>query len=368
MPQNDENARKDRFFRSKLVSMKRENTKKIKLGNIQIGGQNKVLIQSMCSIKTERVDEIVSEISECVALGADIMRVSVMDEEDALALKEIMPRISCPLVADIHFDPRLALLSLDSGVSAIRLNPGNIKKKEDIVKIASECKERGIPIRIGVNAGSLDETAEGSTLAEKLVSSAKKEAKILEDIGFYDIVISLKASSVKDTIEAYEMAAEEFGYPLHLGLTEAGPKDIGLIRSAAALSPLLLEGIGDTIRISLSDSPKEEIKAAKRLLIDLGLAWGPRLISCPTCGRTQVDLLPLAKIVQEYLEGNPIDKTIAIMGCPVNGIKEAKDADIGVAGAKDSWTLFEKGKPIRTIPNNEIVEQFLKELELLKND
>ncbi len=348
--------------------MRRTETKKIKIGNICIGGQDKVLLQSMCSKKTEKAEEIIKEINECQKLGADIMRVSVMDERDASALKEITKHISIPLVADIHFDPKLALLSLHNGVSAIRLNPGNIEKKEDIIEIASECEKRNVPIRIGVNAGSLSKDAKGSTLAERLVDSAKKEIKILEDIGFYDIVVSLKASSVKETIEAYELASEELPYPLHLGLTEAGPKDIGLVRSVAALSPLLLKGIGDTIRISLSDDPKEEIKAEKRLLTDLGLREGVTLISCPTCGRTEVDLLPLVKEIEAYLDENPINKKIAVMGCPVNGIGEGKDADIGIAGGKGSWTLFKKGKVVRTIPDNEVKEQFLKELELLKNN
>ncbi len=348
--------------------MKRENTKKVKIGNTYIGGQSRILLQSMCSIKTERVQEVIEQINECAKLGADLMRVSVMDERDASAIKTIMENISIPLIADIHFDPKLALLSISNGVSAIRLNPGNIEKKEDIVKIAEECKKRNVPIRVGVNAGSLNKDAKGNTLAEKLVYSAKKEIGLLEEIGFYDIVISLKASSVKDTVEAYELASKEFPYPLHLGLTEAGPKDIGLIRSVAALSPLLLKGIGDTIRISLSDDPKEEIKAEKRLLVDLNLRDGVTLISCPTCGRTEVNLLPLVNEIERYLEENPINKKIAIMGCPVNGVGEAKDADIGIAGGKDNWTLFKKGKAIRTIPDNEIKEQFLKELELLKNN
>ena len=348
--------------------MRRENTKKVKIGNIYIGGQSRILLQSMCSIKTERVQEVIEQINECAKLGADLMRVSVMDEKDASAIKKIMENISIPLIADIHFDPKLALLSISNGVSAIRLNPGNIEEKEDVVKIAEECKKRNVPIRVGVNAGSLSKDAKGDTLAEKLVYSAKKEVGLLEEIGFYDIVISLKASSVKDTIEAYELASKEFPYPLHLGLTEAGPKDIGLIRSVAALSPLLIKGIGDTIRISLSDDPKEEIRAEKRLLVDLGLRDGVTLISCPTCGRTEVNLLPLVNEIEEYLEENPINKKIAIMGCPVNGVGEAKDADIGIAGGKDSWTLFKKGKAIRTIPDNEIKEQFLKELKLLKNN
>lgn len=347
------------------VTMRRLETKTVYVGGLPLGGGETIRIQSMCSMKTERVDEVVAQINRCAALGASLMRVSVLDEKDAKAIKEIRPRISIPLVADIHFDYRLALLSIAYGADAIRLNPGNIGKKEDIEAVVNACKEKHIPIRIGVNAGSLEKEIEGASLPERLLASAKKHVGILESFGFHDIVLSLKASSVLETIKAYRLAAKAFPYPLHIGLTEAGPKDVGLIRSSAALSPLLLEGIGDTIRISLSDEPEEEIKAAKRLLIDLGLEKGPRLISCPTCGRTEVNLLPLAKKVQEYLEMHPKEITVAIMGCPVNGPGEAKEADIGIAGGKKSWTLFKKGKVVRTIPQEDIEEIFFQELENL---
>ena len=314
----------------------REKTRKIKVGNITIGGQNKVLIQSMCNIKTERYEEVSAQINRCAALGADLMRVSVLDQKDALAIKEIKKRISIPLIADIHFDYRLAITAIESGVDAVRLNPGNIGSKENVEKVVSLCKEKHVPIRIGINAGSIDKKINDNTEivnAKEMISSARNTIKILEDLGFYDIVISLKCSHVFETIEAYRLAKDEFDYPLHIGITEAGPKDVGLVRSVAGLAPILIEGIGDTIRISLSDEPEEEIKACRRLLKDLGIRNDYHtLISCPTCGRTQVDLVPLAEQIDTFLMENKIQKTVAIMGCIVNGPGEAKRADIGCAG------------------------------------
>ncbi len=344
----------------------RENTKRIKVGNIYIGGSKNVLIQSMCNIKTENVEKVSDQINQCAKLGADLMRVSVLDEKDALAIKEIKKRISIPLIADIHFDYRLAIMSINSGVDAIRLNPGNIGNKDNIKKVVDLCKEKHIPIRIGINSGSLDKEINNSTNVvntNDLISSARKTIKILEDLGFYDIVISLKGSQVKQTIESYRIASKEFDYPLHLGITEAGPKDVGLIRSVAGLSPLLLEGIGDTIRISLSDDPQEEVKAAKRLLKDLEIRKdNPTLISCPTCGRTEVNLIPLAKRILEFLEENKIYKTVAIMGCIVNGPGEAKRADIGAAGGKNKWVIFKKDKIIKTVDDNNVFDELTKEI------
>ena len=283
----------------------RKATKQIHIKDIVMGGQDKVLIQSMCNIKTEKVEQVVKQINECAILGADIMRVSVMDEADAYAIKEIKKGISIPLVADIHFDYKLALIAMQMGVDKVRINPGNIGSFDKIKEVVDLAKEKHIPIRIGVNSGSLDkEIHDYSTeyTAEKLVESAKKHVKILEDLGFYDIVISLKGSNVLETIAAYRLASETFPYPLHLGITEAGFKDIAIIRSAAGLAPLLLEGIGDTIRISISGDPKDEVIAAKRLLHDCGLYPNyPTLVACPTCGRTQVDVPALAKKVMDYL-------------------------------------------------------------------
>lgn len=337
--------------------MRRELTKKIPIGSMTIGGSPAVLIQSMCDIKTSRFEEVAAEINRCAELGADLMRVSVLDMDDAKAIAEIKKRIRVPLVADIHFDAELAVAAIENGADAIRLNPGNIQKKEDIERIAALAKEKRIPIRIGVNSGSLPE-GHGS-LPERMVQAASDEIRLLEDCGFADIVISLKASSVRDTVEAYRLAANRFPYPLHLGVTEAGPKNIGLIRSAAALSPLLLEGIGDTIRISLTEKPEEEVKAAYRLLVDLGLRKGPRLISCPTCGRTEVNLKPMARAVQDFLDGRNDPIAIAVMGCAVNGPGEAREADIGVAAAKNEWILFVKGKPVRPLEKEDPIRDFL---------
>ena len=344
----------------------REQTKQIKIGNISIGGSNKVLIQSMCNIKTSKVNEVVKQINECAFLGADLMRVSVLDLEDARAIKEIVSKISIPLIADIHFDYKLAIESINSGASAVRLNPGNIGSEENVKKVVELCKEKHIPIRIGVNSGSIDKNVNNDTnvvKAEELVKSAQKTVEMLEKYDFYDIVISLKGSHVLETVEAYRLAAQKFTYPLHLGITEAGPKDIGLIRSTAGLAPLLLDGIGDTIRISLSDEPQEEVRACRRLLKDLEIRNDyPNLISCPTCGRTQVNLVPLAKQVLKYLEDNHINKTVAVMGCIVNGPGEAKRADIGCAGGNGQWVIFKKDTIIKKASDAEIFDALIEEI------
>lgn len=348
----------------------REKTRKIKIGNISIGGENKVLIQSMCNIKTSNTKEVIKQINECTLLGADLMRVSVLDMEDAKAIEDIVKAISIPLIADIHFDYRLAIESINSGVNAIRINPGNIGSIENVKKVVSLCKEKHIPIRVGVNSGSIDKEVNNDTEkvpAKDLIESVKRTIKILEDLDFYDIVISLKGSHVLDTIEAYKLASQEFSYPLHVGITEAGPKDVGLVRSVAGLSPILTAGIGDTIRISLSDEPQEEVRACRRLLKDLEIRNDyPNLISCPTCGRTQVNLVPLAKKIASFLEANHINKTVAVMGCIVNGPGEAKRADIGCAGGKGQWVIFKKEEIIKTVKDDEIYEEFTKEILKLK--
>lgn len=347
----------------------RELTKKIKIGNTFIGGSNRVLIQSMCNIKTEKYLDVIKQINECATAGADLMRVSVLDENDAYAISKIKEGISIPLIADIHFEYKLALICLEQGIDAIRINPGNIGSVDKIKLVVDKAKERHVPIRVGVNSGSMDKSIfdnDGIVTSHYLYESALKHVKILEDLGFEDIVISLKGSSAKETIEAYRYASKMFKYPLHLGVTEAGPKDTGLIRSSAGLAPLLLEGIGDTIRISLSDDPIEEIKAASRLLHDLGLKDDyPTFISCPTCGRTEVDLIPTAKIIQKYIEDNHINKTIAIMGCIVNGPGEARHADLGAAGGNGAWAIFKKGKVLRRVKNEDIVEELIKEINKL---
>ena len=356
----------NKFIMNKLP---RELTKKIKVGNISIGGENKVLIQSMCNIKTEKVNDVAKQINDCAKLGADLMRVSILDEKDALAIKEIKKLITIPLIADIHFDYRLAILSIESGVDAIRINPGNIGGKENVEKVVKACKEHHVPIRVGVNSGSLDKNVSDTNdivNEEKLIQSAKNMVKILEDLDFHDIVISLKGSHVIETIKAYRLASKTFSYPLHVGITEAGIKDIGLVRSVAGIAPILIDGIGDTIRISLSDDPLEEIRACRRLLKDLNIRidYGT-LISCPTCGRTQVDLFPLANKIAKYLEENNINKTIAIMGCIVNGPGEARQADLGAAGGKNSWVIFKKDKIIARANEKDVYDVLIQEINKL---
>lgn len=344
--------------------MNRLETKFVKIGNTSIGHSNNVKIQSMCNIKTSKFEEVIKQILELEKLGCDIIRVSVMDDSDALAIKEIKKAIHIPLVADIHFDYRLALKAIENGVDKIRINPGNIGNIENVKKVVDACKEKHIPIRIGVNSGSLDKSIHDYSThytANALVESAKKHVKILENLDFHDIVISLKGSDVLTTIKAYEIASETFPYPLHLGITEAGTKEIGIIRSVSGLAPLLLKGIGDTIRISLSADPKEEVISAKRMLHDLGLYPNyPTLVACPTCGRTRVNVPGVADKVLKMLEEINKPITVAVMGCVVNGPGEAKNADIGIAGGNGEWILFKKGQVIATLKNDDDAIERLK--------
>lgn len=344
--------------------MNRLETRLVKIGNTSIGHSNNVKIQSMCNIKTSKFEEVIKQILELEKLGCDIIRVSVMDESDALAISKIKKAIHIPLVADIHFDYRLALKAIENGVDKIRINPGNIGSNENVKKVVDACKEKNIPIRIGVNSGSLDKSIHDYSThytANALVESAKKHVKILEDLDFHDIVISLKGSDVLTTIKAYEIASETFPYPLHLGITEAGTKEIGIIRSVSGLAPLLLKGIGDTIRISLSADPKEEVISAKRMLHDLGLYPNyPTLVACPTCGRTRVNVPGVADKVLKMLEEINKPITVAVMGCVVNGPGEAKNADIGIAGGNGEWILFKKGQVIATLKNDDEAIERLK--------
>ena len=348
--------------------MGRTETKKIQVGNVIIGGQNKVVIQSMCNIKTENYLEVAKQINECAALGAEIMRVSIMDEKDALAIKEIKKLISIPLVGDIHFDYRLAVLAIINGIDKIRINPGNIGSEENLKQVIEKAKEFDIPIRIGVNSGSIEKEFVNAKMSksEKLVLSVIKYVKIFEKLGFKNLVLSLKSSDIIETINAYRLINETFKYPLHLGITEAGFKEVSLIRSAAGLSPLLLDGIGDTIRVSISGNPKDEIIAAKRLLHDCGLYPNyPTLVSCPTCGRTEVDVTSLSKKVMDYLEtvNKPIH--VAVMGCVVNGPGEAKHADIGLAGGKHEFVIFKKDQIIKRVPEDEAFDALIEEIDKL---
>lgn len=349
----------------------RKNTKKIKVGNIFIGGSDKVLIQSMCNIKTSRVSAIVKQINKCQNLGADLMRVSIMDKRDANAIKSIKKQINMPLIGDIHFDYKLAILAIKNGIDAIRINPGNISSEEHVKEILFLAKEKNIPIRIGVNSGSIDKTIndyQRPINENDMIKSINKQIKIFNKYGFDNIVLSLKGSNIKTTIAAYISAAKKYNYPLHIGITEASINEISLIRSSAGLSPLLLLGLGDTIRISISGNPYQEIVAAKRLLHDLGLYPNyPTIISCPTCGRTMVDVTNLAKKVLNYLENNNINLTVAIMGCIVNGPGEGKSADIGIAGGKGNFVLFKKGKIVRKIEEKNVYQELINEInEMIK--
>ena len=352
--------------------MKRNETRPIHVGNVQIGGQNKVVIQSMCNTKTKDVQNTVKQILELEKAGCEIIRVACLDIEDAKAIRDIKSQIHIPIVADIHFDYRIALQAIESGVDKVRINPGNIGDEEKVRKVVEACRAKNIPIRIGVNAGSLEKDLlnkfGGVPTAEAMIESAKRHIEILERLDFYDIAISLKASDLDLCIEAYEKASQVFPYPLHLGITEAGTAFSGTIASSIGLGVLLRQGIGDTIRVSLSDNPVQEIKVAKEILKDCKLYHkSPKLIACPTCGRTQIDLIPIAKEVENFLQNIESDITVAVMGCAVNGPGEASQADIGIAGGIHEGILFKKGKIICKVPQDEIVDVLKKEiLEMIK--
>ena len=342
--------------------MNRLNTRQIKVGNVFIGGQNRVVIQSMTNTRTRDVAATVEQIRRLEDVGCEIIRVAILDLEDAKAVKQIKQQISIPLVCDIHFNPDFAIEAIRSGTDKIRLNPGNIENEEKIKEIVTLCKERNVPIRIGINAGSLNRKYEHSE--EAMIESAKDHLRILEALDFHDICLSFKSSDPLECIKAYKLASQTFPYPLHLGVTEAGGLINSTIKSSLALGNLLLDGIGDTIRISISDDPVEEVKIAKKLLRACNLKKDvPNLISCPTCGRLQYDMLPIVRQMEEYLEGVNKDVTVAIMGCPVNGPLEAKRADIGIAGGKDAAILFKKGQIVRSIPQEDIINVLKEEIE-----
>lgn len=309
--------------------MKRNETRKVLVGNVAIGGQNKVVIQSMCNTKTKDIESTVKQILELEKAGCEIIRVACLDIEDAKAIKEIKQRIHIPIVADIHFDYRIALEAIKAGVNKVRINPGNIGSEDRIKMVVDKCKENKIPIRIGVNAGSLEkdllEKYGGKPTAKAMVESAKRHIDILEKLQFKDYVVSLKASNLDLCIESYEEASKQFDCPLHLGITEAGTEFSGTVKSSIGLGYMLRNGIGDTIRVSLSDDPIKEIKVAKEILKDCNLYnQSPTLIACPTCGRTQIDLIPIAKEVEEFLQTIQSDIKVAVMGCAVNGPRRSK--------------------------------------------
>jgi (E)-4-hydroxy-3-methylbut-2-enyl-diphosphate synthase len=348
--------------------MNRTQTRPIIVKDLQIGGQNKVIIQSMTNTKTKDVQATLQQIRALESFGCQMVRLAILDEEDALAIKEIVKETKIPLVADIHFNYKLALMAIENGIHKIRLNPGNIKKREHIEQVVKACKEKKIPIRIGINAGSLEKTIlakyNNTPCAQAMIESAQEHISILTDLDFHDIALSFKSSDVRVTIDVYEKAAQIFTYPLHLGVTEAGTILSSSIKSSAALGVLLHQGIGDTIRISISDDPTEEIKVAKQLLRAFGLySKVAELVACPTCGRLQYDMLPIVKEIETYLDSIQKDITVAVMGCPVNGPQEASRADIGVAGGYNEAMLFRKGQFIRSIPQNEIVSELKMEIE-----
>lgn len=346
--------------------MKRTETRPIYVGNVQIGGQNRCILQSMTNIPAKDIERSVEQINELEENGCEIIRIAVLDEEDARAIPALKERIHLPLVADIHFNYRLALIALEGGVDAIRINPGNIGSKEHTEAVVKMCKEKHVPIRIGINGGSLEKQflEQYGLSAEAMIASADRHVKILEDLDFHDICLSFKSSNVQLTIDTYKLASEHYPYPLHLGVTEAGGFTESAVKSSAALGTLLNEGIGDTIRVSVSAPPKEELIIGKQLLKCFGLIENvPDLIACPTCGRIQYDMLPLVKKMEQYLSTIHEDITVAIMGCPVNGIQEAGRADIGIAGSYDSGILFKHGEILRTVPQAEIYDALVEEIQ-----
>lgn len=342
-------------------------TTKVQIGNITMGGSDEVIIQSMCNTLTKDYQATINQIHQLEKVGCQIIRCSVLDQQDAKCLKIIKDNIHIPLVADIHFDYKLALIAIESGVDKIRINPGNIGSKENVRKVTEKCKEKHIPIRIGINSGSIEKdllTKYGRVTAQAMIESASKHVDILEQLDFHDIVLSFKSSDVNLTVETYLQAANKWKYPLHLGVTEAGTKAYSLIKSSAALGELLRKNIGNTIRISISDDPVEEVKAAKKLLKCYNLIDNVAdLVSCPTCGRTQYNMLEIIKPIEDYLETVNKNIKVAVMGCAVNGPGEAREADIGVAGGINEALLFKKGKVIRKIPQQDIVKELIEEID-----
>lgn len=341
-------------------------TREIKIGNLYIGGENPIIIQSMTNTPTEDVERTVAQIKELEKAGCELVRVTVNTEKAAEAIKEIKKQINIPLVADIHFDYKLALKAMENGIDKLRINPGNIGDDEKVRLVVEKAKELNIPIRIGVNSGSVEKKIlekYGRVTAEGMVESAMYHVNLLEKYGFNNIIISLKASNVKMMVDAYRKISDLVDYPLHLGVTEAGTEFQGTVKSAIGIGSLLVDGIGNTIRVSLTENPVEEIKVAKEILKVLGLREGVEIVSCPTCGRTQIDLIGLAKKVEKEFGNIEKNIKIAVMGCVVNGPGEAKEADIGVAGGKGEGLLFKKGEVVKKVKEEEIIPELRKMLE-----
>ncbi|MGI5971535.1 MAG: flavodoxin-dependent (E)-4-hydroxy-3-methylbut-2-enyl-diphosphate synthase [Oscillospiraceae bacterium] len=343
-------------------------TRRIKVGAVPIGGGAPIAVQSMLNCRTDDIPAAVRQILSLAGAGCDIVRLAVPDMESCRALSKIRERVPVPLVADIHFDYRLAVEAVAAGADKIRINPGNIGSKDRVRAVADACRVRNIPVRVGVNGGSLEPellARYGGPTAEALCESAINNARLLQDFGCEDICVSAKASDVRTCVAAYRLLSQKTDLPLHIGLTEAGTAFSGTIRSCAAMGALLLDGIGDTIRISLTADPVEEVRAAVELLRSLGLRGGAKLVSCPTCGRTRIDMLPLAKELEARLISCPKNITVALMGCAVNGPGEAREADVGVACSTDGGLLFKKGVPLRKVPAGRIVDELMALIEKL---
>lgn len=347
--------------------MQRKITRQIRIGSIAIGGGAPISVQSMTNTKTQDVEATVRQIEALASAGCDIVRLAVPDKEAAANIGAIKAQVKVPLVADIHFDYRLALVAIEQGIDALRLNPGNIGGAENVRRVAEAAKARGIPIRIGVNAGSLDKRLlekYGGVTAEALVESALEHVRLLEEQDFYDMKISLKAHDVPLTLAAYRLMSERCDYPLHLGITEAGTVRSGIVKSAVGIGALLAEGIGDTLRVSLTGDPVVEVRVAQEILKSLGLRdYGPTLISCPTCGRTAIDLPQIADRVEERLAGISRPIHVAVMGCVVNGPGEARSADVGIAGGKGVGLVFRKGEVVRQVKEEDLVEELFREID-----
>ncbi len=348
---------------------RKRRTRKIMLGGLQIGGGAPVVVQSMTKTDTCDVNSTVAQIRKLQTAGCEAVRVAVLNPEAADAVKKIKRRIKIPMIADIHFDHKLALAVMENGVDGLRINPGNIGSKQKIQEVVSAAKDKGVPIRIGVNAGSLEKDILRKykhPTARALVESARRHINILEDLKFRQIKVSLKASDVMRTVEAYRLFAEKFSYPTHIGISEAGPAFSGTVKSAVGLGMLLSEGIGDTMRVSLTADPVEEVKVAYEILKSLHLRQkGPELISCPTCGRCQIDIMGIVDKVEAKLSKEKKQITVAVMGCIVNGPGEAREADIGIAGGKGMGILFKHGKKVKTLKESELFSTLMKEIKKL---
>ncbi len=348
--------------------MKRKTTRKVKVGNIYVGGDAPISIQSMTFAKTSNKEATLEQIRELEEAGCEIVRFSVPDEESAKNIPYFKEHTNIPLVADIHFNYRLAIKSAEYGIDKVRINPGNIGGEDNVKAVVEACKKSNIPIRIGVNSGSLEKeilAKYGKPTPEALVESARYHLKLLEKFDFFNTVVSIKSSDVATTISANRLFSEEYDYPLHLGLTEAGTERFGIIKSSCAIGSLLCDGIGDTIRVSLTDNCSCEVYAARDLLKSLGMRDGVNIISCPTCARCNYDVMGIANELHKRLDGLSKNLTVAVMGCAVNGPGEAREADIGVAGGKGEALLFKKGVPIATVPESEVIERIIKEAEAM---